>query len=289
MFHEPVFVEEVLQLLRPDHGTIVDATCGGGGHARAILERSGRVRLLGLDLDPEAIASAQARLGSLYDNLDLRQASYVDMAKYVTELGLQPVTGVLFDFGVSLHQLRTPERGFGHSVDGPLDMRFAGRRGGPTALQLIRRSSRRRIMTWLREHGEEPFSGRIARVIHERQNSIQTTGDLAEAVRSVVPARLARRSLARVFQALRIAVNNELDNIRAGLRVALDTLAPGGRIVTISYHSLEDRICKVALRDAAKAGQVSVLTRKPVRPGADEVARNPAARSARLRAAERLP
>ena len=288
MFHEPVLVEEVLELLRPDHGTIVDATCGGGGHTRAILERSGRVRLLGLDLDPEAIASAHGQLGSFHDNLDLRQASYVDMVEYVMEPGMQPVTGVLFDFGVSLHQLQTPGRGFGHDVDGPLDMRFSGRRGGPTALQLVRRSSRRRIMTWLREYGEEPFSGRIARVIHERQNSIQTTGDLAEAVRSVVPARLARRTLARVFQALRIAVNNELDNIRAGLRVALDILAPGGRIVTISYHSLEDRICKVALRDAAKAGQVSVLTRKPVRPGADEVARNPAARSARLRAAEKL-
>ncbi|MFO7675886.1 MAG: 16S rRNA (cytosine(1402)-N(4))-methyltransferase RsmH [bacterium] len=288
MFHEPVLVDEVLEFLGPAGGTVVDATCGGGGHARAILGRPGTGRLLGLDLDAEAIASAQRYLGSGSGNLVLRQASYVDMVAIVSSLRLAPVTGVLFDFGVSSHQVRTPGRGFSYDLDGPLDMRFDAEGRGPTARELVRRATTEELRRWLREFGEEPRAGRLARLIHERRDRIETTGDLAAVVKRVVPFRQARRTLARVFQALRIVTNDELAAVSRGLAAALEVLAPGGRLVTIGYHSLEDRICKHFIREGAAAGRVRMLARRAVRPSEAEIERNRAARSARLRAAEKL-
>jgi len=286
MFHEPVLVAEVLEFLGPQGGTVVDATCGGGGHARAVIEGLGPVQLLGLDLDAEALASAQRYLGgSGAKNLVLKQASYVDMVAIVKEMNLAPVTGVLFDFGVSMHQVRSAGRGFSYDLDGPLDMRFDPGGTGRTARELIRRSSTNDLRGWLREYGEEPNAGRLARRIHEHRHAIRTTGDLAALVRRSVPFRHARRTLSRVFQALRIVTNDELDAIRQGLAAALAVLSPGGRLVTISYHSLEDRICKHFIREQAAAGTLELLTRRAVRPQADEVERNRAARSARLRCA----
>jgi 16S rRNA (cytosine1402-N4)-methyltransferase len=215
--------------------------------------------------------------------MELVNRSYVDIPQVVRELGLGPVTGVLLDLGVSLHQLQESCRGFSHDRDGELDMRFDPRTGA-SAREVISRASEQQLREWLRNFGEEPMSGRIARVIHEARGRVRTTHDLVRLVRSVVPARLFRRSLPRVFQAFRIAVNAELEGVRAGLAAALEVLAPGGRAVVISYHSLEDRLAKQALRAAGDG--VCVLTRKPVRPGVAEVERNPRARSARLRAAE---
>lgn len=311
MFHEPVLVDEVLAYLRPGSGTVVDATCGGGGHSRAVLDCLGTAgQLLGLDLDAEAIASARRYLGSGSGSLPdaqgrdstpgpgqagvpgtgfvvLRQASYVDMVAIVNELGLAPVTGVLFDFGISLHQVRTPGRGFSYDLDGPLDMRFNPDGGGPTAREIIRRAGLDELRCWFRELGELPRSGRLARLIHGHRDRIGSTGDLAALVKRTVPFRQARRTLARVFQALRIVTNDELGAVRRGLEAALDVLVPSGRLVTICYHSLEDRICKRFLREQAAAGRFELLTRRAVRPGSEELERNRAARSARLRAAEK--
>jgi 16S rRNA (cytosine1402-N4)-methyltransferase len=165
-------------------------------------------------------------------------------------------------------------------------MRFDQTAQAPTALELIRRSSAETLRGWFRAFGQEPMSGRIARVIHSRRQELLTTGDLVRAVRSAVPVRFARRALARVFQALRIVTNHEIENISHGLAGALDVLAPRGRLVALSYHSLEDREVKQALRAGRIARKLSILTPKPIRPTAEEVAENPRARSARLRAAE---
>ena len=313
-YHDPVMVHEVLEYLCPRSGTIVDATVGGGGHARAILDalaaraaedrdrtpglghdpnstaELGHVptaRLLGIDRDPEAVASAAVQLGEL-ENVELMQGSYTDIATFVHRPGFGPVTGVLFDLGVSLHQLVTPGRGFAFDSDGPIDMRFDQGSDGPTALELLRRTSERNLLDWLRSYGEEPMSGRVARVLHERRHQLRTTRDLAEAVRRAVPARFARKALARVFQALRIATNSELDTVRRGLDAAVGVMAAGGRLVVLSYHSLEDRIVKECFRAGRIEGRLRILTAKPLRPGDDEGARNPRARSARLRAAEVL-
>jgi 16S rRNA (cytosine1402-N4)-methyltransferase len=308
---------EVLEFLRPVGGVVVDACLGGGGHARAILDAldansegtDGRPRcagedkpaiyagnqpvgsdrwargLLGIDCDAEAIASARGQLSG-FRNVEIVHANYADLPALVRGLGLGPVTGVLFDFGASLSQFTSGHRGFAIDSDGPIDMRFDQTAKVPTALDWIRRSSELTLRDWFRAFGQEPMSGRVARVIHERRNELRTTGDLARAVRDAVPARFARKALARVFQALRIVTNNEIENIRRGLAGALEVLAPAGRLVALSYHSLEDKEVKQFMRAGRTAGRLHVLTPKPVRPSAAEVAENPRSRSARLRAAE---
>jgi 16S rRNA (cytosine1402-N4)-methyltransferase len=316
MYHQPVMLREVLEFLRPVGGVVVDACLGGGGHARPILEtlaasnegndnrvasagseepaahgdngkgqRRWSFGLLGIDCDPEALASARRQLSN-FDNMELVQANYTDLPALVRELGLGPVTGVLFDFGASLFQLTSGPRGFAIDADGPIDMRFDQTSEVPTALDLIRRSSELTLRDWFRAFGQEPMSGRVARVIHSRRYELRTTGDLARAVRDAVPVRFVRKAQARVFQALRIVTNHELENIRRGLAAALEVLAPTGRLVVLSYHSLEDREAKQFLRAGRVAGRLRVLTPKPVRPSPEEVAENPRSRSARLRAAE---
>ena len=316
-YHQPVMVREVLEYLRPVSGVIVDACLGGGGHARAILEaltassegtdsRSvcvGRAEpaahtgdqpagpcrwsrgLLGIDCDTEAIASARGQLSD-FRNVEIVHANYADLPTLVRGLGIRLVTGVLFDFGASLSQFTSGSRGFAIDSDGPIDMRFDQTAQVPTALDWIHRSSEQTLREWFRAFGQEPMSGRIARVIHERRRELQTTGDLARAVRNAVPVRFARKALARVFQALRIVTNREIENVRYGLAGALEVLAPTGRLVALSYHSLEDKEVKQFLRAGRVAGRLRVLTPKPIRPSPEEVAENPRSRSARLRAAE---
>jgi 16S rRNA (cytosine1402-N4)-methyltransferase len=315
MYHQPVLLREVLEYLRPVRGIIIDACLGGGGHARPILEAlvasnqrehsrdasagphrtahddggKGRGRwpfgLLGIDRDPEALASAQRQLIG-FDNVEIVHANYADLPALVRELDLGPVTGVLFDFGASLFQLTSGPRGFAIDADGPIDMRFDQTAETPTALDWIRRSSEQALRDWLRAYGQEPMSGRIARVIHARRRELETTGDLVRAVKSAVPVRFARKALARVFQALRIVTNHEIENVRRGLAGALEVLAPTGRLVVLSYHSLEDKEAKQFMRAGRIAGRLHVLTSKPARPSLEEVAQNPRSRSARLRAAE---
>ena len=317
MYHQPVMSREVLEYLRPVSGVIVDACLGGGGHARAVLDAlaarpegtdsqsgcAGREEpaahtddqpagphrwsrgLLGIDCDTEAIASARGQLSD-FRNVEIVHANSADLPALVRGLGLAPVTGVLFDFGASLFQFTSGPRGFAIDTDGPIDMRFDQTAPIPTALDLIRRSSELTLRDWFRAFGQEPMSGRVARVIHERRHELLTTGDLVRAVRSAVPSRFARKALARVFQSLRIVTNNEIEVIRRGLAGALEVLSPSGRLVALSYHSLEDKEVKQFMRAGRVAGRLRVLTPKPVRPGAEEAARNPRSRSARLRAAE---
>jgi len=317
MYHQPVMLREVLEYLRPVSGVIVDACLGGGGHARAILDalaassagadggpgcvgrdepaiQSGdqpvgsdrwSCGLLGIDCDTEAIASARGQLSD-FRNVEIVHANYADLPGLVRGLGIWPVTGVLFDFGASLPQFTSGPRGFAVDSDGAIDMRFDQTAQVPTALDWIRRSSERTLRGWFRAYGQEPMSGRIARVIHERRRELVTTGDLARAVRGAVPARFARKALARVFQALRIVTNREIETIRRGLAGALEVLVPTGRLVALSYHSLEDKEVKQFLRAGRVAGRLRVLTPRPIRPSPDEVAENPRSRSARLRAAE---
>lgn len=253
-----------------------------------LAERARCGRLLGIDADPEAVAEARTRLAGSSRNADIliRHGDYVRLVAIVEELELAPVTGVLFDLGASWHQLRAPGRGFSFASAGPLDMRF-NPGSGPTAAELLGHANADEIARWLREYGEEPFARRLARRIDENRPSLVTTADLAGLVRRSVPRQRQRRTLARVFQALRIRVNDELAKVRAGIEAAIDVLAPTGRLVVISYHSLEDRIVKHRFVAGAKSGELSLLTRKPRRPLASEVERNPAARSAKLRAAEK--
>jgi 16S rRNA (cytosine1402-N4)-methyltransferase len=316
MYHQPVMLREVLECLQPVSGVIIDACLGGGGHARAILDAlaasnegertraasAGRERpaahgddgqgqgrwpfgLLGIDCDPEALASARRQLSD-FNNMEIVHATYADLPALVRELGLGPVTGVLFDFGASLYQLTSGTRGFAIDANGPIDMRFDQTADIPTALDLIRSSSEVTLRDWFRAYGQEPMSGRVARVIHERRREMETTGDLVRAVRDAVPARFVRKALPRVFQALRIVTNHEIENIRRGLAGALEVLVPTGRLVALSYHSLEDKEVKQFMRAGRVAGKLRVLTPKPVRPSPEEVAQNPRSRSARLRAAE---
>lgn len=304
---------EVVRLLEPAFhlGTILDATVGGGGHSAALLDRAAEmglgIRLLGVDIDAEAVQTAAAMLAhrgcavvtsdgsrsyaAVRDSGQFRvmvlQASYVDVTSVIMQHELLPVGGAVMDLGASLHQLTTSGRGFGFDIDGPIDMRFDQRSGLPNALTLLRHTPPEEVARWLWEYGGERRSRRIARVLHERRQEMRSTADLTRAVRQAANGPQVRKTLARVFQALRIAANHELEVLQQGLRVVLGLLAPGGRLVVISYHSGEDRIVKLAMREAVSSGGFVSLTRKPLRPTPAEVRANPRSRSARLRSVMR--
>jgi 16S rRNA (cytosine1402-N4)-methyltransferase len=287
--HIPVLVHELVDWLRPMPGRLfLDATVGLGGHAEALLERllpGGR--LVGLDRDPEALVLARQRLARFAGHFDLVQGDFRDLAEHAARLLGRGADGVVMDLGVSSYQLERADRGFSFSLEGELDMRMDPTRGRP-AWELLAHSRAEALERILREYGEERYARRIARALAERRGRLRTTRQLAELIESVVPRREARLHPAtRTFQALRIAVNDELGALEAALRSLPRWLAPGGRLGVIAFHSLEDRIVKQALRAHAAAGAVAILTRKPVRPTEEEVAANPRARSARLREAER--
>jgi 16S rRNA (cytosine1402-N4)-methyltransferase len=285
--HVPVLVAEVLAHLGPrPGGRYLDATVGLGGHADAILSAAGAgATLLGMDRDAEALEHARVRLSGYEERVTLRQARYEDLDQ-LAETGFD---GMLFDLGVSSLQLDDAARGFGFAQEGPLDMRM-DRSMGATAADLLRRLPERELADVVYRWGEERFSRRIARAIHERRDAIHTTTALAEVVARAIPrARWPRHihPATRTFQALRIAVNEELTGLAAALESAADRLAPGGRVVVISFHSLEDRIVKQTWRRLQTERGLHVITRRPVGPGEAEVAANPRARSAKLRALER--
>jgi 16S rRNA (cytosine1402-N4)-methyltransferase len=309
--HLPVLVNEVIEMLAPGPGSLhIDATLGGGGHTERILEAaSPDGRLLGLDADPAAIARVDARLRPRFgDRLVLRQANFRDLAEVAPDAGFDAVDGCLFDLGLSSFQLADRERGFGFRAGGPLDMRFDPSRGVPAA-ELLASLDAAELTALFRRYGEEPKAPRIARAIVDarRVAPISTAEELAALVERVLPPnpRVRRRThpATRVFQALRIAVNEELEALEAGLAAALDLLRPGGRLVVLSYHSLEDRIVKRFFQ-AERRGcvcppelpvcvcgrnpRLRLVTSPSLTPSATELAANPRARSARLRAAERL-
>ncbi|HZD67700.1 MAG TPA: 16S rRNA (cytosine(1402)-N(4))-methyltransferase RsmH [Actinomycetes bacterium] len=309
--HLPVMVDRCMELLRPrPGGTYVDATLGLGGHAERLLRRSAPTgRVIGLDRDPAALALARERLAAHgSERLVTVAASFGDLAEIAAGLGVERVDGVLYDLGVSSLQLDAPERGFSYRVDAPLDMRMDPS-SGPTAADVLNTYPRAELTRVFRQYGEERFAARIARFVAEARARapIRTTGQLVELIKAAIPAAARRRGphpARRVFQALRIEVNGELDALARSLPQAIDLLAPGGRVVVLAYHSLEDRIVKRTFVAAATGREgappplappvppsprLAILTRRPESPGADEVAANPRAESAKLRAAEKLP
>ncbi len=300
--HVPVLLQQVLDHLQVRQGGVyVDGTVGDGGHAYAILSEAGpQGRLLGLDRDPAALDSAARRLAPFGDRVLLRHGSFARLAELAGDWS--PLDGILLDLGLSSRQLADPERGFAFSLDGPLDMRFDPTEEGVSAADLVNSWSVQELREVLYRWGEERQAGRIARAIVAAR-PLHTTRELARVVEEAVGRRGRIHPATRTFQALRIAVNRELEALEEGLPQALALLRPGGRLVVISFHSLEDRIVKRFLRREARdcicppqapvctcghRAQVRLLTRKPVRPSAAEVEANPRARSARLRAAEKI-
>ena len=288
--HRPVLVEEVLEYLSPEpSGIYVDATVGAGGHAMAILEASAPSgRLVGLDRDEAALAMSRERLERFGDRVRLHHGTFADLTDHLEKEGLDTVNGILADLGLSSMQLADGDRGFAFSMEGPLDMRF-DRTSGETAAELANHLSERELADVIFNFGDERRSRAIARRIVARR-PIETTADLRRVVHSVLgPGRRGGIDTAtRTFQALRIAVNREVETLETFLEVATEKLAPGGRLVIISYHSLEDRAVKWAFRGKSKSERFRVLTRKPLQASESEVAVNRRARSAKLRALQRV-
>ncbi|MCL4535673.1 MAG: 16S rRNA (cytosine(1402)-N(4))-methyltransferase RsmH [Bacteroidetes bacterium] len=305
--HTPVLFEEVMAALQPrPGGRYIDATLGLGGHARGILERSAPGgRLLGLDADPDAVESAKQRLVDFGERCVLVVANFAEVGSVAVEHGFAAVDGVLFDLGVSSMQLGRAERGFSFQSEGPLDMRLDPSQT-TTAADLVNRLTVEELADIFYRYGEERRSRPLARAITaaREQSPIRTTGQLAAIVRRVVPRGRGRIDPAtRAFQALRIAVNRELESLERALPQALDLLRPGGRLAVISFHSLEDRIVKTFMAREARGcicppglpvcrcghrPRLRLITRKPITPTREEEKTNPRSRSAKLRVAEAL-
>jgi len=307
--HEPVLLEAVLELLAPPAGeaSLVDATLGEGGHAAAFLERFPGLTLLGVEKDGEILKRAEGRLAPFGGRVGLFHRGFADFFEGWGELGRRAPERILMDLGVSMFHFEESGRGFSFRGDEPLDMRLDPR-GGRTAAELLASSDREELAGLLQAYGEEPRARRIAAAIvghRERHGPVTRTGELARIVAGALPpeARHGRiHPATRTFQALRIAVNAELEELEQALPSALSALAPGGRMGVIAFHSLEDRIVKRFFRDRARActcppewpicqcggkSQLELLTRKPVTAGGEELLANPAARSAKLRVVEK--
>jgi len=303
--HLPVMPEETLDLLavRPD-GIYLDGTLGGGGHARRIAERLGPTgRLIGMDRDPAALERCRSLFEGLPGSVDLVQANFSSMRSVVERFGIQRLDGVLLDLGFSSFQVDEPARGFSFMRSGPLDMRMDPG-GGMTAAELVNTWSEAELADLIFEYGEERNARRIARTILEAraEKPFETTTELAELIEKTVRGRGRIHPATRTFQALRMAVNEELPSLRKGLQAALELLAPGGRLAVITFHSLEDRLVKKffrahevreeslpqgGVRKVFEVPPVRRVNRRPIAAGLEEIAVNPRARSARLRAVER--
>ena len=301
--HIPVMAAEVVQALRVEPGGVyVDCNVGEGGHAEAVIRATHDVSLLGIDLDRDALMVAERRL-SFASSVELVHGNFAEVTRIASEHRAMPADGVLFDLGISSLQLDTPQRGFSFRHEAPLDMRFSSD-GDTTADDIVNRYTERELEAIIRQYGEEPRARAIARAI-VRGRRIETTTRLA----AVVSGALRRSGRSRIhpatrtFQALRIAVNGELDNLRAGLGGAIEALRQGGRLVVISYHSLEDRIVKELLRREASEcicppsapvcvcghePSLRLINRRVMTPSSEEVNSNPRSRSAKMRIAERL-
>jgi 16S rRNA (cytosine1402-N4)-methyltransferase len=288
--HRPVLLREVIEFLKVDpEGTYIDATLGAGGHAEEILKHLSTGKLLGIDRDPAALEIARERLQPFAERLIMLHGNFGEIDALHVSSGLGPVDGLVADLGVSSMQLEDASRGFSFSLPGPLDMRMDPH-SDTTAADIANRTSERDLANLIFELGEERYSRRIARAI-VKARPYRSTTELAQVVTRAIPSRAGLRHLhpaTRTFMALRMAVNEELENLRALLGKTLDILRPGGRVVILSFHSLEDRLVKRAFQRWQHEGRARLLTRKVVRPGEDEVRANPRSRSAKLRAAEKI-
>ncbi len=291
-FHRPVLAEEAVDyLVTNGDGVYIDATAGGGGHSIRIISRLGSAgRLVAIDRDEAAVQATRRRLVAVSSRVEVVREEFGRLMMWARQAGVTGVHGVLFDLGVSSHHLDNPERGFSYRFGGPLDLRMDST-GPVTAADIVNTWPLERLSKLFFEYGEERNSRAVARAIEttRRRQPLQTTTDLVDVVRKVTNPRFLNKTLSRLFQALRIEVNDELNQLQRGLEAAIELLFPGGRVVVISYHSLEDRLVKQTLRAQANLPRpkVRLITRRPVRPDPAEIAENPRARSAKLRAAEK--
>jgi len=307
-YHIPVMLREVLAHLKPERGGIfVDGTVGGGGHAEALLEEGPGLCLVALDRDASAIAASRRRLYRFGSRVTLIHADYRDLTEVLAGLGIDGIAGFLLDLGVSSHQLDSPERGFSYQHPAPLDMRMDVREP-MTAAGLVNSATEQELAHLIATFGEERWARRIARqlVARRQEGPLETTVDLVEAIKAAIPARARRdgpHPARRTFQALRIAVNQELSGLENVIHDGIDALVPGGRACILAFHSLEDRAVKHVFRQRAGAcacppglpacacgarADVTILTPRARRPGQEEIEGNPRSRSVRLRAVEKL-
>jgi 16S rRNA (cytosine1402-N4)-methyltransferase len=289
--HVAVMAEEVVGLVRAcKPGLIVDATIGTGGHAERLLQQTD-AHLLGIDRDADVLAIAAQRLGGFDARVSLRHANFGDLELILEEAGFSKVNAIICDLGMSSFALDDPERGFSFQTEGPLDMRM-DRRQMLRAYDIVNEESEPQLARILRDFGEEHAARQIARAIvsARRRHPIESTFELAAVIMSVLGGRRfgTMNPATRSFQALRIAVNRELESLERFLKVAPQRLAPGGRLVILAYHSLEDRAVKQCFREQVKGGEFIAVSRKAIRPDAEEVANNRRARSARLRCIQRI-
>lgn len=297
IIHKPVLLREAMEYLEPSRGGVfVDATLGLGGHAEAILTSSQSVKLIGIDQDAEALKRASERLQDFAERVNLAHANFAEIKQVLGSFDISQVDGILADLGVSSLQLEGEGRGFSFQRDEPLDMRMNREAETLTAAELLNTLSEQEIADLIFKYGEERFARRIAKKIVERRATgkpIQTTFELVELIEKAIGKRSGKiHSATRTFQALRIAVNRELENLEKFIFDAVDVLKIGGRLVLISFHSLEDRLIKhLFLKFAGRDDfpkRVEILTRKPVRPSEYEIKDNPRARSAKLRACMKI-
>jgi len=287
--HVPVLWREAIEILnvRPD-GYYIDATLGAGGHAEEILRRLDKGKLIGIDRDPAALAFAGERLKDFGEKLITMPGNFAQISDLYAASGFPPADGLLADLGMSTMQLEDASRGFSFSTPGPLDMQM-GPNSGPKAADLVNEMSEQELADVIFKLGEERHSRRVARAI-VKGRPFRLTTELAQVVTRAIPSRTALRHIhpaTRTFQALRMAVNRELECLESLLAQALGVLKPGGRVVILSFHSLEDRLVKWAFKAWQREGRARILTRRVLRPSEAEIAANPRSRSAKLRAAER--
>jgi len=291
--HQPVLLKEILRYLNPGSGkNFIDCTFGFGGHTLALLEKNrpdGKV--LGIEQDKEIIGKYQVSSIKFQERLTLVNNNFNNLEEIVKKYEFNQVDGVLYDLGVSSWHFDQSSRGFSFQVNEPLDMRCSG--DSLTAEEIINQYKEQELVRIFKEYGQERFSGRIARVIcqERRKHQIRTTKQLVEIISRIVPKKFQYKRIhfaTRIFQALRIAVNDELNNLKESLPQALEILKPKGRLVVISFHSLEDRIVKNFFRESAKEGKLEILTKKPIIPSLEEIKLNSRSRSAKLRCAQKI-
>jgi 16S rRNA (cytosine1402-N4)-methyltransferase len=294
MIHKPVLVEEVIEGLDPKKGdTVVDCTVGAGGHSLMILKHIAPTgRLIGVDQDEEILKICSDNLRQYKDNINLFYGNYKDIRQIIKKTNTERVDGILYDLGVSSLQFDTPERGFSFKEEGPLDMRM-DKAAAISAFDLVNNLPMWELRKIFSKFGQDRFAHKVAvRIVEERNKaSIETTKQLSRIIAEAYPYRKRFTKIhpaTKIFQALRIAVNNELDILEMSIKEAIDILNPGGRIAVISFHSLEDRIIKNLFRIFAREKTLEIITKKPIRPQSQEISENPRSRSAKLRVAEKL-
>lgn len=286
-FHQPVMVAEVIQHmnLQQDKGFYCDCTVGGAGHLIPMLKATKQAKFIGIDWDPDAIDYAEKKVRQYEKRCFLFENTFTNLGLILDKLNISGLDGILFDLGVSYHQLTMPHRGFSFDREGMLLMHMSP--GNPTLSRKIRSATKREIITVLKEFGDVRNCHKIGTQIFENRKSLKTTLDLRKVIEKTTPKRFLKKNLHKVFQALRIWVNDEINNLKQGLLTAFDSLNFRGRIIVISYHSGEDRVVKNVFRDLQKNGKMILLHKKVLKPTQDEIKNNPRARSAKFRAGEK--